>query len=151
MRSPLSLWSPVEVRRTVAAPRDEVFDAIADPRTYPDWLVGAQRIRHVDPSFPAPGSEFAHSVGPSDEVTVDDTSEAVAVDEDRRLVLEVRVGPVRGGVEFVLGAPTPQTTEIVLRERPIGPAVVLTPVLRPSLGARNEESLRRLDAFLQQR
>jgi hypothetical protein len=68
------LFSPVEARTTVALPRDAAFRTIADPRTYPTWLVGAQRIRRVDPTFPAPAAEFEHSVGPSEGATIDDAS-----------------------------------------------------------------------------
>lgn len=150
MRSPLDLWSPVEVRRSIGASRSAVFEVLAEPRTYPDWLVGAQQIRHVDPAFPAPGTEFHHSVGPAEDATVDDSTESVAVEADRRLVLEVRAGPVRGEVEFSLhpGA-SEQSTEVVMREVPIGAGRLATPVVRPILAARNRESLRRLAARLE--
>ena len=42
----------VEVSTFLPAPPQEVFDVISDPDTYPSWLVGAKRIRHVDPDFP---------------------------------------------------------------------------------------------------
>lgn len=47
----------------IDAPPDLVFQVLADPRTYPDWLVGAQVIRSVDDSWPLPGSQFHHRVG----------------------------------------------------------------------------------------
>ncbi len=140
----LQPWSPVEVHQTIEAPRDEVFNAIADPRTYPDWLVGAQKIRHVDEDFPAPGTEFDHSVGPTEAVTVDDDTKAIAVQGHRRLVLEVHIGPFQGEVEFQLKKRGDATTEVKMRERPIGPIVVATPLLRPILAARNSASLQKL-------
>ena len=79
---------------------EDVFATIADPRTYPDWLVGAQRIRSVDPSFPAPGAEFEHSVGPTDAVTVDDSSEVLETDAPHHLRLEVRAGVFTATVDF---------------------------------------------------
>jgi len=143
-------WSPVEVRQTIDAARDDVFNTIADPRTYPDWLVGAQRIRHVDKAFPEPGSRFDHSVGPTEEVTVDDDTKAIAVQGHRRLVLEVHAGPLQGEVEFKLKKRGDDATEICLRERAIGsPAVVLTPLMRPVLAARNHASLRKLKELLE--
>ena len=60
------LRSPVEVRVTVPAPPEAVFAVLSDPETYPEWLAGAQHIRHVDDDFPAEGSAFDHEVGPSD-------------------------------------------------------------------------------------
>ena len=138
-----SPWSPVEVRQPITAARDEVFAVISDPRTYPDWLVGAQRIRDVDPDFPEPGAEFDHSVGPTDDVTVDDSTKAIAKQGHRRLVLQVHVGPVTGEVEFLLKSHS-AWTEVIMRERPVGPAGVFTPLLRPLLAARNKKSLKQL-------
>src|SRR5204863_9851650 len=83
------LLSPVEVRAVVPAAPNAVFAVLADPETYPDWLSGAQRIRRVDGQFPAPGSEFHHEVGPSDEVTIADHTKVVAVDPPNQLALEV--------------------------------------------------------------
>ncbi len=142
-----SLWSPVETCRSVTHPVEAVFEALADPYTYPRWLVGAQRIRAVDDDFPAPGSEFHHSVGVADGATVDDTSSVLAVDAPHRLDLEVQVGPINGIVRFRI-EPTPTGATIRMRERPAGLAKVLTPFTRPALGARNAESLRRLDVML---
>ncbi len=132
----------------IDAPRDDVFNTIADPRTYPDWLVGAQKIRSVDPAFPAPGTKFEHAVGPTQEMTADDDTKAIAVQGHRRLVLEVHLGPLHGEVEFMLKKRGDNSTEVRLRERPMGPAAALTPVLRPALAARNKVSLRNLAKFV---
>lgn len=143
MRTPLELWSPVEVRHTYDATPEQVFAVLREPRTYPEWLVGAQRIRSVDADFPAPGSEFHHSVGPAQEATVDDSSQALAVDPPHRLVLRVRVGPLDGTVEMLVER-VAAGTEVRFREAPAGWARVVLPVLRPALHGRNAESLRRL-------
>jgi hypothetical protein len=128
--------------------RSAVFGCLADPRSYPSWLVGAQRIRHVDGGFPAPGAKFDHSVGPSPQLTVDDHSRSIAVEDDRRLVLYVRAGLFRGKVEFVLETRSDNATEIVMRERLLGPTAVVAPLLRPTLSARNRRSLQQLDDHL---
>ena len=142
------LRSPVEARTTVALGRDAVFRTIADPCTYPSWLVGAQRIRRVDPEFPAPDAEFEHSVGPAEGATVDDSSEVLVADPPRRLDLAVHVGPVSGDVTFLLEEAGGATT-IRLRERPTGRLAALTPVLRPLLFARNRWSLHQLRRLLE--
>jgi uncharacterized protein YndB with AHSA1/START domain len=142
------LFSPVEARTSVALARPDVFRAIADPRTYPSWLLGAQRIRHVDPAFPAPASQFEHSVGPVDGATVDDSAEALAADPPHRLDLSVHVGPVEGDVTFLLEESGGGTT-VTLRERPTGRLAVLTPLLRPLLYARNRWSLHQLRRLLE--
>lgn len=145
--NPRRWWAPVEVRATLPAPPEDVYAVLAAPETYPDWLVGAQRIRGVDPEFPAPGTEFDHTVGVGGPLTVDDETEARLADPPHRLVLEVHLGPFRGRVDFGV-SPAPIGAELVFGEVPLGPAKALMPLLRPVLRARNAESLRRLERFL---
>ncbi len=147
MRNPVFLWSPVEARADIPAPPGDVFAVLSDPRTYPDWLVGAQRIRAVDPDFPKPGAEFHHSVGPTKDVTVDDSSEVLEVLPPYHLELRVSAGPMRGIVDFVV-APTSDGSEVRFRERPAGRARALLPVIRPVLHARNARSLRQLAGYV---
>lgn len=141
-------WRPVEVRATVHASPDQVFDLISEPRTYPDWLVGTKEIRSVDRAFPAAGASFHHSVGVGP-VTLDDSTTVVEVGPWRRLELEVHLGPVHGDVELLV-LPCGDGSEIRFRERPIGLGAILTPVLRPLLAARNARSLARLGDLLDQ-
>lgn len=136
-------FSPVEARTEIPAPPEAVWAVISDPETYPDWLVGAQQMRSVDPDFPKPGAKLHHSVGPAEGLTVDDVSEAVDADPPHRLDLEVHVGPFRGEVELLI-LPSPKGSEVRFRERPAGAFAALTPVVRPILHARNVEALRRL-------
>lgn len=143
----IALWGPSEARAEVPAPPDAVFEVISDPTTYPDWLVGAQRIRDVDHAFPAPGSEFAHSVGPAQGVTVDDSTEVLAADPPYRLAMHVRAGVFEADVELVV-EPNGDGSTVAFRERPTGAAAAVTPFLRPFLRARNAESLRRLGRYL---
>lgn len=145
-----ALWGPVEARTEVPADPEAVYAVLSDPTTYPDWLVGAQRIRGVDADFPNPGSEFAHSVGPTRAVTVDDRTEATAADPPHRLDLHVRAGLFRADVELCV-EPAEGGSQVRFLERPTGPAAVLTPVLKPFLLARNAESLRRLSSYLELR
>ena len=148
MLKPLALWSPVEVCREIAASPASVFDMLVEPRTYPEWLVGAQRIRGVDDDFPSQGAEFAHSVGPTSATTIDDSTEVLVVDRPHRLTLLARVGPLHAHVDMLV-EPTPDGSAVRFRERPAGWAKALTPLLRPTLAARNIESLRRLAALVE--
>ncbi len=141
------LWSPVEVRSTIAAPPEEVWAVLAEPTTYPDWLVGAQEIRAVDADFPKPGSKFHHSVGPDQQATVDDDSTSLEADAPNRLVLEVHVGPMVGTVDFRL-RPAPEGTEIRFREVLSGAWRLVMPGMRPVFHARNTKSLEQLAAFV---
>jgi uncharacterized protein YndB with AHSA1/START domain len=146
--SPTALWSPVEVRRDIAASPEAVYAVLGEPRTYPDWLVGAQRIRGVDRNFPSEGAEFEHSVGPTPATTIDDSSEVLEADPPHRLSLLVHAGPLHARVDLLL-LPTTDGTEVRFRERPVGWQAVLTPFVRPSLHARNLESLRRLAGLVE--
>lgn len=140
-----------EVRRTVHAEADQVWAVLADPDTYPSWLLGAQRIRAVDPAFPEPGSGFDHTVGASDKVSVDDSSTSLEADPGRTLVLEVRARPLfRGVVRFRL-VPVRDGTEVALGEEALGPLRLASPLLDPVLAARNRRSLARLQELVEAR
>ena len=147
MLDPRKLWSPVEVRAEIAGTPTEVFDILAEPRTYPEWLVGAKKIRDVDADFPAKGAEFDHTVG-AGPVSIDDSTQVLEVHRPDRLKLLVRAGRLNGEVE-VLVLPSPKGTEVRFRERPVGLQVALTPFLRPSLQARNGESLKQLRTLVE--
>jgi uncharacterized protein YndB with AHSA1/START domain len=137
------LWSPSEVRLTIPRSREEVYDVIADPETYPLWLAGAQHIRQVDAAFPAPGSGFDHEVGPTEDMTISDDSVSLRAQRPERLDLEVHAGPMTGRVEFHLREDG-EGTEVCMREEARGLFRVAMPLLRSLLHARNRASLQRL-------
>jgi hypothetical protein len=60
----------------IGASRDMVYAHLIDPRTYPDWLVGAQHIRGVDSHWPDRGAQFHHRVGLGP-LTIDDATTLV--------------------------------------------------------------------------
>ena len=137
------LRSPVEVRAMVRAKPEAVWAVLNDPVTYPEWLAGAQRIRHVDGRFPVPGSGFHHEVGPSEHATVADHTEVKAVDPPHRLELEVHAGPVKGTVEFELER-TGEGTLVTFREHVDGALAAAMPALRGPIFLRNKASLEKL-------
>lgn len=142
------LYSASEATTSIPAPREAVYAGIADPRTYPTWLAGAQKIHDVDPSFPRRGSGFEHRVGPTDEVAIDDHTISLAARAPERLDLQVHAGAFSGVVEFHL-RPRADHTEVTLRERPRGLWLAAMPLLRVPLFLRNQSSLRRLAKLLQ--
>src|SRR5688572_14786637 len=77
--------------RTNAEP-DAVFDVLDDACAYPRWVVGARRLRGVDPSWPRVGSRFHHALGTA-AGELHDSSIVREHDRPRRLVLEVRFRP----------------------------------------------------------
>jgi uncharacterized protein YndB with AHSA1/START domain len=144
MRLLRRLFAPVVVETSIDAPADKVYDVLKDPETYPEWLVGADKMRAVDGDFPRPGSKFEHSVGPGDPLTIDDRSESIAAEEDRWLALHVHAGPFHARVDFELRDRDDGGTDVCMSEQPIGPISAITPLLRPSLYGRNRLSLQRL-------
>jgi uncharacterized protein YndB with AHSA1/START domain len=126
---------------TIEAPLAAVWDALVDVRTYPSWLVGAQKIRRVDDDWPAEGSAFHHEVGLGGPFTIADRTRCVEVDRPHRLVLDVRARPMfHGTVTFDLVAGD-GVTEVRMEEHPNGVFRLLTPVVTPIARARNRVSL----------
>ena len=78
------------------SPQD-VFDVLADGWTYANWVVGAARIRDVDPEWPAVGSKIHHSVGMWP-LLISDNTEVDHVDPPHQLRLKVRLWPTGAGV-----------------------------------------------------
>jgi uncharacterized protein YndB with AHSA1/START domain len=143
------------VRQTIDAPLERVFSALCDPRTYPQWLIGAKEIRAVDDGWPEPGTRFHHRVGIVGPLTVADNTRSLELDAPRRLVLEVRARPLgRGRVTFTLGpagtsGSAGSGTEVVVEERPIGALSGFRAFLDPMLTARNTASLQKLAAVIE--
>ena len=140
------------VTHTFDDPIDVVFAALANPLTYPEWLVGAKEIRSVDADWPAPGSSFRHRVGLIGPLTLADSTSSCEADAPDLLVLEVRARPAgRARVTFRLTAPTSTRTRVEFSEVPVGAARLLTPIAAPLAVLRNTRSLDHLDRFLQAR
>ncbi len=125
---------------------EDVFAVLADGWRYADWVVGAQRVRAVDDTWPEPGSRFHHEVGVGP-LTIKDSSTLVSMDAPRQVVLEVRAFPA--GKARVTMTMTPRDgggTEVLMEEVPTGgPAESLDswPLRRLTM-LRNVESLKRL-------
>jgi len=141
------------VRRSIPCRREEVFEALVTPETYPQWLVGARAIRSVDDGWPAVGTAFHHRVGLVGPLEVADLSKVLDVDPPNVLTLEVRARPFgRGRARFVLTeepGPAGHATVVELDEVPIGLLGRLRPLLDPLTAARNRRSLANLADFLQ--
>lgn len=130
---------------TIDRAAEVVMDALLDPTTYPDWLVGCRAIRGIDPEWPAPGARFHHRVGLAGPFAVDDYSRVLAVQPRRCLRLEVRARPAgRGRATFTVEPIAPDRCRIELDEVPIGMLAPARPLLDPPTALRNRRSLERL-------
>src|SRR3954469_12636945 len=134
-------------------PREQVFDVLARPESYPKWLVGAKEIRDVDDDWPSPGSRFHHRFGLIGPLSIPDSTKVLDIDRPRMLSLEVRARPMgRGRATFTLddvasGNGRPYT-RVTIEEVPLGSLSVATPALDPIIKGRNVASLNALVAYL---
>lgn len=138
--------------RVVDAPVAQVWDVLCNGWLYPLWVVGASRMRRVDGHWPDVGSQLHHSVG-SWPFVVDDTTEVVASEPGRRLLLRARGWPAgEADVEITLHEDGDRT-EVVLAEDVTSGAGLLVPKpLRDvPLSLRNAEALDRLASVAEHR
>lgn len=140
------------------APPEAVFAVLRDPLRYPDWVVGAKRIRDYDPDWPEPGSEFHHAVGAGPAEVKDKTS-VVAADKaviqpgtpgDGELVLRARAMPLGVAMVRIIvcedSSAGRKGSRVVMQEKPIEGlgARLNNPVLEAAVHCRNAVSLWRL-------
>jgi uncharacterized protein YndB with AHSA1/START domain len=135
----------------IEAPPVAVWDVLADPPSYEEWVVGNTGIRDHDRRWPAPGTEFHHKVGLGP-LHVKDKTVALEATTPQRLVMNVRVLPVGHGiVTFELGE-SGSGTLVRMEERPAGgPIKMIWPALEPLVKMRNAETLRRLKNLAESR
>ena len=138
----------------IDVPPSAVFAVLMDAYAYPEWVVGTKRVRGTDPNWPAVGARFHHAVG-APGVELKDSSKLLEVEEDRKVLLEVRFRPagvaiVRLELEPIAGG---GRTHVTMSELPkSGPARKWwSKPLELLTAGRNEWSLRRLARLCEQR
>ncbi|AKK27328.1 SRPBCC family protein [Mycobacterium sp. EPa45] len=83
---------PTSVTRDIDAPRERVWEVLADGWTYSQWVVGNSRMRAVDADWPAPGTRILHSIGVWPAVINDETV-VLSCTPQEELVLLAKLGP----------------------------------------------------------
>jgi uncharacterized protein YndB with AHSA1/START domain len=129
-----------------------VWDALADPDTYGEWVVGSKRIRGADADWPAPGSRFHHTVGVGP-LSVNDHTESLEADPPALLRMRAKARPFgTARVTFEL-TPSDGGTFVRMTENPDGLSTVLglNPLVQLFTMVRNAESLKRLERIAQRR
>ncbi len=135
----------------VEAPPPRLWDVLADPPSYEEWVVGNKEIHDHDRRWPAPGTEFGHKVG-FGPMTVNDKTVALESLAPRRLVMNVRALPVGHGIVTFELAESGSGTLVRMEEKPAGgPVKLLWPVFDPLVRMRNAETLRRLKRLAESR
>ena len=129
----------------IAADPEQVWQVLSDPSSYAHWVVGSSRTRHVRGRWPSKGSIFGHlqGVGP---IGLRDTTEVLASERPKRLVLEVRIRPFALGRVDMRLEPHGEGTWMTMTEHQFGGLIgrPFGPLAEPALLVRNIESLRRL-------
>ncbi|GAB3254098.1 SRPBCC family protein [Kineosporia babensis] len=142
----------IEVKRHVKASPQEVFSVLADGWLYSGWVVGASRIRSVDPDWPATGSKIDHSVGVWPGLLNDSTSVLDCV-PGHRLVLRARGWPIGEATVFLELEEQDGGCLVRMQEdASAGPGKLAPKPLRQvTIAPRNNESLRRLQLIAEGR
>ena len=136
---------------TVDAPPPAVWDVLADPPSYEEWVVGNQGVGDYDRSWPAPDTKFRHRVG-FGPFKVKDKTVSCEATPPRRLVMNVRALPVGHGIVTFELTGSGSGTLVRMEERPAGgPAKLIWPVFDPLIKLRNAETLRRLKHLAESR
>ncbi len=132
----------------IDAPPEAVFDVLADPRTYGEWVVGSSEIRAADGHWPAPGSKFDHSVG-IQPLVIKDHTEVVAARPPVMLELRARARPLPTARVTLHLQPDGDGTRVTMIEDPANWMLNLLagPAGHLAIRLRNSESLRRLKAL----
>lgn len=136
--------------RQIDASPATIFAVLVDPESYPEWLVGANEIRRVDPDWPAVGSRFHHVVG-FGPVKIADSTAVIDIDHGRMLQMKVRARPFVSAIATLRVVGTPRCSVVTFEEEPTSRTIgnLVRPVLDPTVHLRNHCSLRRLAAFVE--
>jgi uncharacterized protein YndB with AHSA1/START domain len=135
----------------VAASPEAVWDVLADPNAYGEWVLGTQRIRGADEGFPEPGTRLYHTVG-AGPLTLSDTTSVVESEPARRLVLDARMGPLGTARVVIELHERAGGTVVELAERGAkGTSRLLYPAGDIVLRGRNRWSLDRLKTLVESR
>lgn len=142
----------------IDAPPHVTHDVLADAVSYPQWLVGAKRIRTVEPDWPAEGSSFHHAVGVGPLVIRDRTT-VLRHPGEGLLELKAHIGPFGSAiVRFqVEGRDGGRASHLTIDEEPADGLVRLLwqtpgrPLVALGLWGRNAASLQALRTLVEER
>ena len=130
------------VVKELPVPPEAVWAVLADPDRYPDWVVGARRIRAADGSWPAEGAVLHHELSGG----IEDSTTVLESEAPHRLVLRARARPAGVARVTITVTPTASGSEVEMDEVAVSGILTLVPdcVLALFVKPRNLESLRRL-------
>jgi uncharacterized protein YndB with AHSA1/START domain len=130
----------------MAVPPERVWEVLADPVVYGDWVVGSDVIRDWDDGWPAQGTRIHHRVGRRP-LAISDHTEVLECSPPRRLVLRANARPLPPARVVIELAEHPAGTLVTMIEDPDVPLARHFVPVHPVVRLRNGESLRRLRAL----
>lgn len=143
---------PSVTSRVIKAPPSDVWAVLADGWLYALWVVGASRIRDVDPDWPAEGSNIHHSVG-TWPALIDDKTQVKKSVPEREMDLQARAWP--GGeaaVRITIEERGAESVVTITEDASAGPGRLIPPPVRDAtLRWRNKETLLRLALIVERR
>jgi hypothetical protein len=130
---------------------EAVWEVLAEPPNFGDWVVGSSEIRDWDVAWPDAGTRFHHRVGVKP-LTISDHTESVEADAPRRLVMRAKARPWLGvaRVELLIES-HPAGSLVTMIEDPEVPGARFLLPAHVLIRLRNRESLRRLRRLSEQR
>lgn len=136
--------------RRMPVPREDIWAALSDGRTYASWVVGTSAIRDVDAHWPQLGSRLHYRVGRGP-LRHDGHTEVTSVDPGRCLELEAHAWPLGSArIELTLHDDGDGTLVEMVEHPAKGTAAMLHNRLGDALlKLRNVETLRRLQKLAQ--
>jgi uncharacterized protein YndB with AHSA1/START domain len=134
------------IHRFMPVPPEAIWDVLADPAGYGEWVVGSKAVRAADEGFPAPGTRFHHAVGIGP-LAIRDHTEVVEAEPPRLMRLRAKARPVGTATVLLELTPADGGTAVRMSEWPDGvfAPLSLNPLVHVLLKLRNAESLRRLE------
>ena len=137
----------VVITRRVHATTDAVWSVLADGWMYATWVVGASRIRAVQPHWPQLGSRIHRFFGVWPAL-IDDHTEVLECDPGRELLLKARgwpAGEAHVRIQITTGS-TPNSSIVSIAEDVTGGPgrFIPRPARQLLITPRNTEALRRL-------
>ena len=130
----------------VATPPERVWEVLADPVLYGDWVVGSDVIRDWDDDWPAEGARLHHRVGRRP-IALADRTEVLESEPPHRLVLRAHARPLPAARVELRLEPHPAGTLVTMIEDPDNVLARHAVPVHPVVRLRNGESLRRLRAL----
>jgi uncharacterized protein YndB with AHSA1/START domain len=129
----------------IDATPDQVFEVLADPRSYAYWVVGSKAVRGADPHWPERGSRFHHTVGVGP-LRIRDHTAVEEVEPGAMLQLHAKARPFgTARVKLLLDREGDGTRVTMIEDAgDLLSALLFMPLTHLLVRGRNDKSLQRL-------